>query len=100
MTLPYDKKVAASRMSQIQSTGSNPSLLPIHIALPPDFFKGYYVSFPTVVFFFSVGVVRILCPLYIFGLVFPNLPQNLEHDAGVEAALAGNYHLGCYRLCF
>ena len=44
MTLPYDKKLAASRPTQIQSTGSNPSLLLIHIILPSDFSAGYYVN--------------------------------------------------------
>ena len=44
MTIPCDEKLAASRTSQIQPTGSNPSLLPIHIILPSDFSAGYYVK--------------------------------------------------------
>ena len=43
------RSVAASCRSQIQPTGNNPSLLPIHITLPLNFSEGYhYVSFPTV----------------------------------------------------
>ena len=44
MTLPCDEKLAASRLSKIQPTGSNPSLLPIHITLSSDFSVGYHVS--------------------------------------------------------
>ena len=52
MTLPYDEKLATSRMSQIQPTGNNPSLLLFHTTLPLDFSEGYYVSVQFVFFVF------------------------------------------------
>ena len=54
MTLLYDEKLAASCTSQIQPTGSNPSLLPIHITLPLDFSVGYYVCLFVCLFSFFV----------------------------------------------
>ena len=45
MALPYDEELVASCTSQIQPTGNNLSLLPIHTTLPPEFPKGYAVSF-------------------------------------------------------
>ena len=53
MTLLCDEKLAASRPSQIQPTGNNPSLLPIHITLPPDFTEAFtFVSNFVFVFVF------------------------------------------------